>query len=333
MISNPMSRVLYIILPLLFLSACLSHKAGHERSLAGNQPSVLDNPESITPPNAIRINDSLFVDWTENSNLNWKEYTYDVGRHFGIQSKEYQESLPRDVGNVKRFNVDSLLTQDSGVSRARYFLMPEYDEYPVTGITLEQAKKYSKWRSDRVFYIYLIESGILDFNPEHHFTIEEFLLSDEYQNNADKITHYPEYFIPSLEHFELVKEKVQLGRFLLGDLHTLDEAFQKQLDTYLPLTKVGACDGVKCPATLYNFAGNVSELVDSENVVFGGNYLHTKSEVKDLPIHKVNLPNEMVGFRNFCRWVAIENPLAEEEEEEIEMPVLLSPFYETVEKE
>jgi gliding motility-associated lipoprotein GldJ len=70
-----------------------------------------------------------------------------------------------------------------------YFRHPSYDDYPVVGVTWEQARKYCKWRSDRVNEMILIERGIINPNPDQkdadNFNTETYL-TGQYQPSVRK---------------------------------------------------------------------------------------------------------------------------------------------------
>lgn len=285
---------------LFYFTTCLTTKT--EKSLT--TPSIIDNPTSMSPPNAIKINDSLFVDWTEVSNINWKEYNMYNLRIYGEQSLQYIESLPYLLGYVRALDENNELKVESDVTRDFYYHEAEYDDYPITGITLEQAKNFSKWRSDRVFEGFLIKAGIINNNGVH-FTIQEFLETDIYKENADKITHYPEYFIPTVEHVRIVQKLIKDEEKKLGIVHTVNNAKREQRYFGLPIKPVGPLKGIESKNILYNIGGNVYELVDGKNKIYGGSFLNTKEEILDLPIQTAIIPNEIVGFRNYCRWVEI----------------------------
>ncbi len=85
-----------------------------------------------------------------------------------------------------------------------YFRSPEFDDYPLVGITLDQAKKYSNWRTERVAEMLLIEKGILNVNinadKDNCFTIERFR-NGTYplrKESKAKIV-FPVYKIPTIE--------------------------------------------------------------------------------------------------------------------------------------
>ncbi len=97
---------------------------------------------------------SFYMDETEVSNGDYREYSHWVQRVY-----------PGDVAKVKA------LTPDSSVWRSElaynepyvdnYYRHPAYTEYPVVGVTWEQAESYCAWRTDRVNEQILVDKGIL----------------------------------------------------------------------------------------------------------------------------------------------------------------------------
>ena len=59
-----------------------------------------------------------------------------------------------------------------------YFQHPAYNDYPVIGVSYEQAIDYAKWRSDRVFEQVLLQKEVIDYNTtqnlDNYFSIEKY---------------------------------------------------------------------------------------------------------------------------------------------------------------
>lgn len=97
---------------------------------------------------------SFYMDETEVSNQAYREFTHWVARVY-----------PGDVAKV------AAITPDSSVWRSElafnepyvnnYFRHPAYSEYPVVGVTWEQADAYCAFRTDRVNEQILVDKGIL----------------------------------------------------------------------------------------------------------------------------------------------------------------------------
>lgn len=103
---------------------------------------------------------SFYMDETEVSNLDYREYLYWVDRVFGESYPEvYMSALPDTLVWREELSFNEPLVE-------AYFRHPSYDDYPVVGVSWMQANEYCKWRTDRVNEMMLIEKGILNPNSE-----------------------------------------------------------------------------------------------------------------------------------------------------------------------
>ena len=110
---------------------------------------------------------SFWMDQTEITNLQYREYTYWMKRVFwedgeGEFSYLYSHALPDStVWRSELSYNEPMVTQ--------YFRHPAYQDYPVVGVSWQQAMDYCDWRTDRVNERRLIESGALG-KPEKAWT-------------------------------------------------------------------------------------------------------------------------------------------------------------------
>ena len=102
---------------------------------------------------------SFWMDQTEITNLQYREYTDWVKRVFweegeGEFSYLYARALPDStVWRSELSYNEPMVTQ--------YFRHPAYQDYPVVGVSWQQAVEYCDWRTDRVNERRIIESGAL----------------------------------------------------------------------------------------------------------------------------------------------------------------------------
>jgi len=102
---------------------------------------------------------SFYMDETEVRNLDYLEYLYWLNRVYGTDYPGvYRKALPDTL--VWR---DKLAFNEPMVEY--YFRHPAYRNYPVVGVTWNQATDYCAWRTDRVNEMLLIKKGILLLNP------------------------------------------------------------------------------------------------------------------------------------------------------------------------
>ncbi|MBX2844804.1 MAG: formylglycine-generating enzyme family protein, partial [Saprospiraceae bacterium] len=124
-------------------------------------------------PKRVTVN-SFFMDETEVSNLQYREYVYWVDRIVGA---DYP-------GIVKMVRPDTLVWRDELAYNEpmveNYFSYPAFNEYPVVGVNWDQANDYARWRSDRVNEMLLRRRGIIEFDQGQtagsSFNTEAYLL-------------------------------------------------------------------------------------------------------------------------------------------------------------
>ncbi|MFC2089928.1 SUMF1/EgtB/PvdO family nonheme iron enzyme [Bacteroidota bacterium] len=116
---------------------------------------------------------SFYMDETEVSNVNYREYIYWLDRIFGLNNKQVVlNALPDTLvwRDIMAFNEPMV---------EYYFRHPAYNEYPVVGIDWPQANNYAMWRTDRVNEKMLIDEGIMEFETgqqdDINFNTEAYL--------------------------------------------------------------------------------------------------------------------------------------------------------------
>lgn len=103
---------------------------------------------------------SFYMDETEVANIHYREYLYWTENVFGQDNPEIiRKALPDTLAwrSELAFN-EPYVTQ--------YFRFPAYDQYPVVGVSWEQARDYSQWRSDRVNEMLLVKNGYLELSTD-----------------------------------------------------------------------------------------------------------------------------------------------------------------------
>ncbi|HMQ60638.1 MAG TPA: SUMF1/EgtB/PvdO family nonheme iron enzyme [Flavilitoribacter sp.] len=124
---------------------------------------------------------SFYMDETEVSNHNYKEYLYWIERVFGESYPEvYLNALPDTLVWREELGFNEPLVET-------YFRHPAYDDYPVVGVSWLQANDFCRWRTDRVNEMLLVEKGILNTNPdqkdEDNFNTDAYLVG-QYEGNV-----------------------------------------------------------------------------------------------------------------------------------------------------
>jgi len=106
-------------------------------------PHSVTAPPDFRPPGTKEIVDNFFMDEIEVTNSYWREYLLYLKTEYGEQSDLYLQALPDTEVWLKEgyFNQPYVDT---------YLNHPAYEDYPVVGISYEQAVKFCEWRTKAV---------------------------------------------------------------------------------------------------------------------------------------------------------------------------------------
>ena len=114
---------------------------------------------------------SFYMDETEISNFHWCEYMYWVRRTYTDFPMVYKKSLPDTNSWREKLGFNEKYVE-------YYLRHPAYRDYPVVGVSWQQASEFCKWRTDRVNEFILIREGILVSNPNQQnepFTTDAYM--------------------------------------------------------------------------------------------------------------------------------------------------------------
>ncbi len=280
----------------------------------------IEAKSKFVPPNGFEIGDKLFIDKSEVTNIDWKEYQYWNKLVFGKESIEYIKTTPDTTVWLDGARPDSSLM-------INYYRSPKYDKFPVVGVTQEQVMQYSNWRSDRVFEMLLINSKIIEVtghmqDSSSYFTVEKYLSGNffDYKPVAS-ISFIPKFSLPSSteiteinaivkenidSHFAKCKSKICKECKDAGSIVNSKKNHSQNYDLYMAPTRPSDIDcSEESFLEVHNLIGNVAEWTNGYLEVFGGSWQDEISN-NDINIQKVDHQKaSFIGFRNICKLEAI----------------------------
>jgi formylglycine-generating enzyme required for sulfatase activity len=264
-------------LPIFFLLFCTSIKA----QIKSKKKS------SVSLPGVVPLKgEYLFIDEVEVSNLAYLEFLAWLR-----QTKDscYSEMIPDSNVWRSAFCFSEI--------HARYYLWsPEYVNYPVVGITHEQAVAYCNWREERIMqYLRIIDSNIdsieirLPSEREWKMAAKGTLPDGTvfpWEEKGIRHTSKEKYRGYILANF---KRSSQLTRPDYYDIHKYEwDQITTEVVSYWPNT-----------LGLYNMAGNVSEWVE-EHKAMGSNWNSYPYQARldySPPVLPDSFRSSTIGFR------------------------------------
>ncbi|PLX10526.1 MAG: gliding motility lipoprotein GldJ, partial [Marinilabiliales bacterium] len=101
---------------------------------------------------------SFYMDETEVTNVNYREYIYWLQRVFLDYPEVMKQALPDTLVWLSKLGYNDPYME-------YYFRHPAYQEYPVVGVNWKQARDFCAWRTDRVNELIMIREGLLFMDP------------------------------------------------------------------------------------------------------------------------------------------------------------------------
>ncbi len=238
--------------------------------------------KKVIPPGTVQITETFFADEAEVTNTSWAEYEYWIKIKYGWHSSEHKSVLPDTL--VWRHK---LAYSEPYVEY--YYRHPAYRDYPVVGVSHEQAVAYCIWRTERVKEYWYIK---------HKKELEVI------------------FRLPTKKEWELISNS---GLDIFNYKNGINEKGFALLNCNRPGDTLGV-GSLKNPAWkkdagditapvysfwknwfgLFNCFGNVSEMISEKGISKGGSWKHKFEECragKDIPYTQ---PESWLGFRCVC---------------------------------
>src|ERR1700756_3014030 len=274
---------------ILLVVGCTTHKYTYD--------TVRKIPkQKFVPFGTLWLKGNIFIDETEVTNFAYSEFLYWVSHH-NYNEETYKSLLPDTVCWVRfsAFNADYY--------QNFYLRNLVFRDYPVVGISYEQAVEFCKWRtkvSNRYIY-FKRNKSLKKITTDTTTKIPEYVeyrlpTKEEWEYAAAAGLNFCDYpmgyenlvdknNIPvsnTLEYFSYYKNDYKNAAYKCGDT----------LELVMPADPVYA--GKPNRYGLYNMLGNVSELLE-DSTVKGLNY---NEPIYSIPDKDTNMPEILVPSYN-----------------------------------
>jgi gliding motility-associated lipoprotein GldJ len=130
---------------------------------------------------------SFYIDECEVSNRWYREFEYWMRRAY---SEEYPEKVEEIMPDTAAWR-DKLAWREGFVDH--YYRSPSYADYPVVGVSWEQASAYCVWRTDRLNEKVLVDRGIITLDQENLGTNAfqtDVYLAGAFEGEGNGLTNY-----------------------------------------------------------------------------------------------------------------------------------------------
>ncbi len=293
------------------------------------------NDNLPTPPNCVWLRDSLFIDKTEITNIDWLEYLHYLRTDSSIV--QYKQALP---------DTNVWLATNDTLKWKHYRRDSTYRFHPVVGITKNQAENYCRWWSEMVNvrvndpefrkkfmngnnaklsfafrlpteeeWIFAAMGGLdLSIYP-FGFTdyLQKVSLIDDWKFYYDKM---PFKNINEDDFESLFKDFRRKGKesffncllpfgilFNYGVLAPLSTQRSQIVDKY---NLIYGYQSVFKPNAygIYDMIGNVSEMVAESGISKGGSWADYLEDSKLIKQQKYTKPTSWLGFRCACEIIS-----------------------------
>ena len=243
-------------------------------AIAGSLCLSFVKEKPFTPPGTIQITETLFADETEVSNFCWREYEFWTQSFYGANSKEHLATLPDTLVWREKLAFNEPYVQF-------YYRHPAYKDYPVVGISYEQAQAFCKWRTERVKTFLTLIKDFKHQNIEYRLPTKE-----EWEKLAESSTRF-------LSNNGKNKKGLYQLNFISSD--TSEIKGPPYPDVTAPVHSYW-----KNHMGLYNLLGNVAEMVEEKGICKGGSWRNRLEQCRVGKDQQYTKAESWVGFRCVC---------------------------------
>lgn len=261
----------------IFLLCLLGEKAFSQKN-----KTTLPSPHGV-----VWLKDSLFIDFTEITNITWLQYLFFIKD--STEQKRLQ-ALPDDTLMWDRRKYDPKVSD--------YSLEAVFSSHPVVGISYEQAVAFCQWRTEAINQTSekweKEGKGLLKgYQTRFYFRLPtEQEWEEAAQGGMFKVQN--EYGLSKKAEKWLKKNKKIAnikGNYLVRE--------KRRFREYDSLTN-SVYEGLPNPLGLCDMIGNVSEMVLEKGIAKGGSWLNTLEECKISNRQYYDKPKKWLGFRCIC---------------------------------
>lgn len=277
-----------------------------------------------TPPNGVWLKDSIFLDETEISNINYLEFLLCIKD----SSASFREAMKIDTLAWRVLYYNDIYID-------HYLQAPKFRFYPVVGVSHQQAIAFCKWRTDATNGTFKNSKTYKKIREKYDIeflfrlpTLEEwnYALAADWVGNTYGIDTISTRKLPSnktIKYVQEILEKEKNVQFsckqIKSDITKFYQAnpYYKRVNYHLTKVPYFDKEHIKFDTSsylplpvqtykysshgrgFYNLVGNVAEIVTSRDSVFviGGSFLHTLDELKPPNKGVYTKPEAYIGFR------------------------------------
>ena len=227
--------------------------------------------KTFIPPGTVQINDTLFADETEITNIAWQEYEKWQVSIYGMNSTEHLATLPDTLVWRDKNSYDEPYVQ-------YYYRHPAYKNYPVVGISYVQALAYCKWRTNRA-------KAFMTLGKRFKYIDFEYRLPTKIE--WEKLAEFSTYVLNNNGKDEKGKCQINCAR-------------PDTIGTPYPDVTAPVKSYDKSLFGLYNMLGNVAEMVNEKGICKGGGWKNNLEQCRVGKDTEYTKPNAWLGFRCVC---------------------------------